>query len=244
MKILIADDEALARQRIKSILEEIDPTFELFADARNGLEALEQCAELEPDIALLDIRMPKMDGLQVANALLKTILKTHVIFTTAYDEYAIEAFDNNAIDYLLKPVKKERLIQSLEKVERLDNFSDRFTQATQHLLQPRQHLCAHTHTGLKVLTVNDIIYFKADSKYVLAATPNDNVLLDESLKTLEEEFSDVFFRIHRNALVNINTIKAITKTASSQFELHMHGTDDTLTISRRHQAELNRLLHK
>lgn len=122
MKILIADDEALARQRLKSILEEIDPTFELFADARNGLEALEQCAELEPDIALLDIRMPKMDGLQVANALLKTDLKTHVIFTTAYDEYAIEAFDNNAIDYLLKPVKKEGLIQSLEKVERLDNF--------------------------------------------------------------------------------------------------------------------------
>ena len=194
MKILIADDEALARQRLKRLVEEINPKDEVFADAANGLEALEQCIKLQPHIAFLDIRMPKMDGLQAATEILKAKLDTHIVFVTAYDEYALEAFNKNAIDYLLKPVKKNRLEQSLAKISQL--------------------------------------------------TINDSLLLDESLKTLEEEFGSLFFRVHRNALVNTLAIKAITKTPSGQFNLHLHGVDETLSISRRHRAELNKFLRQ
>lgn len=242
MKILIADDEALARQRLKRILEEIDPTLDVYADANNGLEALEQCIQIQPNVALLDIRMPKMDGLQAAAEIIKAKLNTHVVFTTAYDQYALEAFDNNAIDYLLKPVKKERLTQSLERIKRLNEPPASPIFSAQPLQNPRQHLCAHTHTGLKVINVSDILFFKADNKYVEASTSNDSVLLDDSLKVLAEEFGDLFFRIHRNALVNINAIKAITKTSTGQPTLLLHGTDETLSISRRHQAELNKRL--
>lgn len=244
MKILIADDEVLARQRLKRLVEEINPSDEVVADAANGLEALEQCIKLQPHIAFLDIRMPKMDGLQAATEILKAKLNTHIVFVTAYDEYALEAFNKNAIDYLLKPVKKNRLEQSLVKINQLNASAGDLKRATQSLLRPRQHLCAHDHNGLKVLKLSDIIYFKADNKYVLASTINDSLLLDESLKTLEEEFGSLFFRVHRNALVNTLAIKAITKTPSGQFNLHLHGVDETLSISRRHRAELNKFLRQ
>jgi len=244
MRILIADDEPLARQRLKRLVEEISPDHIIFADAGNGLEALEQCLELQPELALLDIRMPKMDGLQTATEIANAQLKTRVVFVTAYDEYAIEAFNKNAIDYLLKPVKQARLHQAIEKAAQFNNNSTGIEQASLLLSHPRQHLCAHTHTGLKVLNVNDILFFKADNKYVLATTPDDSILLEDSLKTLEEEFSPQFFRIHRNALVNTNAIQSITKSASGQFDLNLKNCEETLIISRRHQAELNRFLRQ
>ncbi|PHS72934.1 MAG: DNA-binding response regulator [Cycloclasticus sp.] len=244
MKILIADDEPLARQRLQRLVGDINPSYEVYADASNGLEALKQCITLQPDIAFLDIRMPKMDGLQTAAEIVKANLNTHIVFVTAYDEYALKAFDNNAIDYLLKPVKKERLHKAIEKTIRLNGSPDTIMPATQPPLNQRQHLCAHTHSGLKVVDLKDIISFKADNKYVLASTHNDSILLDESLKALEEEFSELFFRIHRNALVNINAIKVVKKIAAGQFELHLQGIDETFAISRRHRAELNKLLRQ
>jgi len=243
MKILIADDEPLARQRLKRLVEEINPQHSVYADAGNGLEALEQCIKIRPHIALLDIRMPKMDGLQTAAELTDAKLNTHVVFVTAYEEYAVEAFNKNAIDYLLKPVKKERLKQAIEKAAQRSTTNN-IKQVTQSIAPPRQQLCAHSHTGIKVLKLVDILFFKADHKYVLAATANDSILLEEPLKALEEEFAPQFFRIHRNALVNINAIQSITKSASGQFNLQLYGCGDTLTISRRHQAELHRLLRQ
>lgn len=244
MKILIADDEPLARQRLKRLVEEISTNHVVYADASNGLEALEQCLELQPELAFLDIRMPKMDGLQTASEIANAQLKTRVVFVTAYDEYAIEAFNKNAIDYLLKPVKQTRLNQAIEKAAQFNGGSIDIAQTAQLLSRPRQHLCAHTHMGLKVLNVNDILFFKADNKYVLAATSNNSILLEDSLKTLEEEFSPQFFRIHRNALVNTNAIQSITKSATGQFDIHLEGCEETLVVSRRHQAELNRFLRR
>ncbi|MEW4983569.1 MAG: LytTR family DNA-binding domain-containing protein [Cycloclasticus sp.] len=244
MKILIADDEPLARQRLKRLLEEINPLHSVYADAGNGLEALEQCIKIRPHIALLDIRMPKMDGLQTAAEMANAKLNTRVIFATAYEEYAVEAFNKNAIDYLLKPVKKERLKQAIEKAAQRNAGSNNIKRVTQSIAPPRQQLCAHSYSGIKVLKLADILFFKADHKYVLAATANDSILLEEPLKALEEEFAAQFFRIHRNALVNINAIQSITKSASGQFNLQLHGCGDTLTISRRHQAELHRLLRQ
>lgn len=244
MKILIADDEPLARQRLKRLVEEISPQHVIYADASNGLEALKQCIALQPELALLDIRMPKMDGLQTAAEIATAQLKTHIVFVTAYDEHAFEAFEKNAIDYLLKPVKLARLTQAIEKAAQFNANSSDIRQATQSLSHPRQHLCAHTHTGLKVLNVNNILFFKADNKYVLAATTSDSILLEDSLKALEKEFTAQFFRIHRNALVNTKAIKSISKSATGQFELHLDGCNEILVISRRHQAELNRFLRQ
>lgn len=238
MKILIADDESLARLRLQRLVEDISPEHVVYATASNGLEAVEQCLKQQPDLALLDIRMPTMDGLQAANEIAKAHPATHIVFVTAYDEHALEAFDKNAIDYLLKPVKQARLQQAIDKAARFNLHVSAITKP------PRQHLCAQTHNGLKRLKLCDILFFKADNKYVLAATSNDSILLEESLKALEKEFNEHFFRIHRNALVNINAIHSISKSNNGQFNVHLNGSHETLTISRRHQAELNRLLRQ
>lgn len=244
MKILIADDEPLARLRLKRLVEEISPEHIVYATASNGLEAVDQCLKYRPDLALLDIRMPAMDGLQAASKITKSHAKTQIIFVTAYDEYALEAFDKNAIDYLLKPVKQTRLQQAIEKAVRFNTHSSDVPKPTTSPKPPRQHLCAQTHTGLKRLNISDILFFKADNKYVLAATSHDSILLEESLKALEEEFSDSFFRIHRNALINVGAIQSISKSNTGQFHAHLNGSKEILTISRRHQAELNRLLRQ
>jgi len=242
MKILIADDEPLARLRLQSLLLEIDPKFTVFANASNGLSALEQCIKEKPDLALLDIRMPKMDGLQAAIEITKAKLKTSIVFITAYDEHALAAFDNNAIDYLLKPVKKERLEQMLEKAKRID-FSQKgdLTNLPASPV-PRKHLCSHSHLGTKIINLNDILCFKADNKYTTTMTTTGSFLLDESLKALEEEFSLQFFRVHRNALVKINAIKSLGKNSAGQHEVFMTGLDTPITVSRRHHTALNKLL--
>ena len=244
MKILIADDEPLARLRLQRLVEDISSEFIVYATACNGQEAVDQCIEHRPDLALLDIRMPTMDGLQAASEITKTQPATQIVFVTAYDEHALEAFDKNAIDYLLKPVKQERLQQAIEKAARFNTHANATAKPASSAKTPRQHLCAQTHAGLKRLNVSDILFFKADNKYVLAATSNDSILLEESLKALKEEFNEHFFRIHRNALVNISAIQSISKSSDGQFHVHLKDSHETLAISRRHQAELNRLLRQ
>ena len=243
MNILIADDEPLARERLKRLIEEIDARYKVISLSTNGLEALEICLQKQPDVALLDIRMPLMNGLQVAAELMNVNSNTHVIFVTAFNEYALDAFDKNALDYLLKPIKKDRLAHALAKVSRMNQPIDN-PQAITNLIGPRQHLCAHTHHGLKVINTDDIIYFRAEHKYVQAVSHDDSVLLDDSLKALEQEFHATFIRIHRNALVNISSISSVQKSSSGQLHLHLLGTDTTLIISRRHHAKLNKHLRQ
>ena len=244
MKILIADDEPLARLRLKRLVEDINPEHVVYATASNGIEAVAQCIKHRPDLALLDIRMPTMDGLQAASEITKAHPTTQIVFVTAYDEHALEAFDKNAIDYLLKPVKLTRLQQAVEKAARFNTHASAIANPASSTQAPRQHLCAQTHTGLKRLNISDILFFKADNKYVLAATCNDSILLEEPLRALEEEFNEHFFRIHRNALVNISAIQSISKSSAGQFHVHLKGSHETLAISRRHQTELNRLLRQ
>ncbi|PCI20115.1 MAG: DNA-binding response regulator [Piscirickettsiaceae bacterium] len=241
MKILIADDEPLARQRLKRILNEIDSDFTVLSNAGNGLEALTQCLIEKPDLALLDIRMPTMDGLQTATEIMKANLNTAVVFVTAYDEYAVAAFDNNAIDYLLKPVKKQRLEIMLEKAKQFSLSQEKITKA-ELATTPREHLCAHSHLGVEIIKLTDVLYFKADNKYVSAVTSSKSTLLDESLKALEIEFAELFFRIHRNSLINISTIKLINKNSSGQHQVIIDGIDEPIIVSRRHQAELKKRL--
>jgi len=242
MKILIADDEPLARLRLQSLLVEINPELTILADASNGLEALEQCIKEKPNLVLLDIRMPKMDGLQAAIEISKAKLNTSIAFVTAYDEHALAAFDNNAIDYLLKPVKKERLETMLEKVKRVSFPQEDSLNRLPASPSPRKHICAHSHLGTNIINLNEVLCFKADSKYTSAMTATDSFLLDESLKALEEEFSQQFFRVHRNALVNINAIKSLCKDNTGQHQVIINGLNEPITVSRRHYTDLNKFL--
>jgi two-component system response regulator AlgR len=243
MNIIIADDEALARQRLKRLLSDLSPSYTICAEAENGLDALNLCQQHNANIILLDIRMPIMDGLQTAMEINKSNIQTSVIFTTAYDQHALDAFESNAIDYLLKPVKKARLSQALEKAERFSSSTARsIAETSGKLIAPRQHLCAHSHAGINLIKVNDVLCFKAEHKYVTAFTTTETVLLDDSLKSLENEFPTLFTRIHRNALVNINAVQRFHKNSDGQYHVLLDQLDEPMIVSRRHIAEIRKLL--
>ncbi|MCW8874621.1 MAG: response regulator transcription factor, partial [Gammaproteobacteria bacterium] len=166
MRCVIVDDEALARERLRSLVEEV-AGLEVCGEAANGRDALLQCETLQPDLVFLDIRMPVMDGLEAARHLASAERPPAVIFTTAYGEHALEAFETHALDYLLKPVRRERLVQALERVRRITQGSS-VALAGLPESQVRSHICARVRGTLQVMPVAGIRYFQADSKYVIA----------------------------------------------------------------------------
>ena len=234
-RVLIVDDEAPARARLKQLLAEL-PGFDVAGEAGQGEEALRLCAELKPDVVLLDIRMPGIDGLQVAGHLAGWDERPAVVFTTAYDEYAIQAFEAQAIGYLLKPVRRERLQQTLEHAARLTRSQVGQVPGA----RPRTHLCIQRARGLQLLPVDEITCFQADQKYVTAYTPNGEALLDEPLKDLESEFGDRFIRIHRNALVAVAALEGLERLDDGSWQVRL--TDRVLPVSRRHVTEVKRRL--
>lgn len=242
MNILIVDDEPPARARLRQLLEE-SGKYAVVGEAQNGQQALDLSAKLLPDIVLLDISMPGISGIETARYLNALEKPPAVIFTTAYDEYAVEAFDARAIGYVLKPVRRERLERALEQAARLNSgaLTDVAT-ATR-----RQHVCARARGELKLIPVEDIDYFLADQKYVRVRHRGGEDLLDDSLKTLEEEFADRFVRIHRGALVAVQKVDSLRKSPDGRVEVALRTSDgrppesaDRLVISRRHLAEVRR----
>ena len=187
MKIIIVDDEAPARIRLRSLVDEIGG-YEIAGEAANGKEALEITENLKPDILLLDIRMPIMNGLETARHLQEFESAPAVIFTTAYNHHALEAFEANAVDYLLKPIRKEKLKKSLQKVQKL-NKAQLSNLKVNDDENTRSHICTRLRGNLTLIPVSDIIYFQADQKYVTVCHKNGEVLIEESLKALEDEFS-------------------------------------------------------
>jgi two-component system, LytTR family, response regulator AlgR len=233
MKILIADDEKLARLRLNSLIAECGTVFEVVAEAKNGVETLQKWKQTQPDVLLLDIRMPELNGLQVAQELLKFAHPPAVIFTTAYDSYALQAFEANAIDYLLKPIRKDRLVMALQKAQVFKQAQLQLLQKNFPNQQRRTHLCVQIAGDLHLLPVEEILYFQADQKYVMARTREKEYLLDDSLKALEEEFADLFLRIHRNALVSLRHIEDLHKEEDGQVLVKFHHFAQTLAVSRR-----------
>ncbi len=242
MKILIADDEALARAHLNRLLEDIGAPYQCIGEATNGAEAIQLCEQLEADLVLLDIRMPGMDGLTAASQMSRLTSPPAVIFTTAYDEYALEAFDQNAIDYLLKPIRRERLEQALAKAS---NLTRPQLQALQQLQQESEpdYISVSYRGTLRRIPVDDIIYFRAEHKYVMAQYGDSEVLLEESLKSLEERFGDRFMRIHRNALVAKGRLMGLHKSENGNAMVQLNGSEKQLEVSRRHLPEVRRLLH-
>lgn len=238
MKILVVDDEALARQRLMALIEELGEPYRLAGEAANGEEALRLFARDGADLVLMDIRMPGMDGLEAASRLAEEARPPAVIFTTAYEEHALEAFETAAQDYLLKPVRRERLLAALQRSQRLTRSQLGPAASAQ---QPPQ-LSASYRGGVKTISLDAVIYLRAEAKYVVARHAGGELLLEESLKTLEARYGDWLMRIHRNALVSRSCLTGLEKAADGTPRAVLKGCDETLEISRRHLPEVRRLL--
>jgi two-component system response regulator AlgR len=241
MKILIVDDEELARQRLEQLVSDI-PGCQVIGHAQNGLEAFNLCARLMPDVILMDIRMPGMDGLQAARQI--NVLETTpaIIFTTAYGEFALDAFEANAVDYLLKPIRKERLERALSKAKKISTHDlDRISPPVSPEGARTEILC-RVRGNLELIPVSEIFYFHADQKYVTIKYYGGEVLTEESLKSLEDEFGERFLRIHRSTLVASEFVVGLEKTGNSNFRVVLRHCDDVLEVSRRHLPDIRKFL--
>jgi two-component system response regulator AlgR len=241
LNIVIADDEAPARNRLRDLLGDIDNTHVL-AEAKNGRELLElinrtQNETTSADIVLLDIRMPKMDGIEAAQHLQKLPKPPAIIFTTAYDNYAIQAFDMSAVDYLLKPIRLERLQTALQKARALIPSQ---LEALTPLSPKRSHLSINERGRILLVPISDVIYLRAELKYITVRTAEREYLIEESLSHLEQEFSNLFTRLHRNCLAANAYILGYEKRnhdehAEKQWVALLKHVPETITVSRRQQ---------
>lgn len=244
MKVLIVDDEQPARERLVRLLNDIEG-YEVAGEAANGPEAIERYNALQPEIILLDIRMPGMDGLETARHLMADETPPAVIFTTAYGDHALEAFDTHAVGYLLKPVRAEKLEEALRAARRSNR--SQLAPALRDMVgkpaaEPRTHICVRMRGNLQLIPVSDIIYFRAEDKYVTLQHIGGTALIEDSLVKLEEEFEGRFLRVHRNALISADRISGLKKLADNSFAVMLKGTDETLDISRRHLPAIRRLI--
>ncbi len=241
MKILIVDDEALARERLHDLVIELYPESDI-VEAANGIEALDMITEHSPEIILLDIRMPGMDGLELANHLLNFDTPPAIVFTTAYQDHALSAFNANAVDYLLKPIRKERLKTAIERATIISQSKLELLNKTEGVSSIRTHLSAMIQGNIQLIPIENIYYLKAEQKYVTAAWPGGEILLDEPLVSLETEFSNYFIRIHRNALVAINHIDSLRKTTEGLHVITLSDIPIELAVSRRHFADVKKIV--
>ena len=235
LNILIADDEAPARNRMCDLLSDIEDVA-VVAEAKNGKEAIDLALQTKPDLMLLDIRMPVMDGIEAAQHAQKIEPKPHIIFTTAFDAYAIKAFDLNAIDYLLKPIRLERLQTAINKAHALKPAQ---IAALKPLQKTRTHLSIHERGRVLLVPIETIIYLRAELKYITVRTAEREYLIEESLTNLEAEFGERFIRLHRNCLVAPPFIagyeKRLNQDNEAQWVALLKGINETVTISRRQQ---------
>ena len=226
MKTIIVDDEQPARERIRRLLEDYK-VIDIVAEASNGQEALELIRTERPQLVFLDISMPIMNGVELANILSQEFPHLKIIFTTAYDQYALEAFDVNATDYLLKPIRKERLNKALSKLIK--------TQPKDEFITIRER------ESVKKVLIKDILFLQSDQKYVEIHLENKTLLANESLKELETRFPQYFLRIHRSTLVNRQHFYGIEQDNGQCLALLRH-TDCKPAISRRHQVDVRQFL--
>lgn len=226
MRVLIVDDEAPARYRLRRLLEELG--MECVGEAADGAAALRQVSDLKPDAVLLDIRMPGIDGMETARQLRELPEPPAVIFITAYGDHALEAFENRAVDYLLKPVRRQRLQEALQRVRPAP--------------RGEAYLTFQHQGNVSRIPFGDLFYLQADAKYVIAHHRQGDAVLDDSLKVLEEQFGDRLLRVHRGTLVARAALRGMQKTADGGYCALLEGTDDRPEISRRHISEVREWL--
>ena len=247
LRIVIVDDEAPARARLRDLLADLagELPCEVVAEAEDGvaaLDVLQAQAGAPVDVLLVDIRMPRMDGIELVRHLATLSEAPAVVFVTAYDVYAVQAFELNALDYLLKPVRAQRLGEALRKASRLKPDALRLAKVAQQAGSVRTHLACHERGRLLLVPLADIVYLKADLKYVAARTAEREYLLDESLIQLAEEFGERFIRLHRNALAARAAITGFEKGAAEDgepaWQAILRGIPERLPISRRQWSQV------
>jgi two-component system response regulator AlgR len=241
MKIVIADDEPLARERLRALLAQLDGV-EVVAEAGDGHETLRACAEHDPDLVLLDIAMPGIDGLEAARHLSAFDPQPAVVFCTAYDAHALSAFEAAAVDYLVKPVRPERLATALDRVRTVTAGRERTRAHAGARL--RTHLCARLRGTLRLIPIDDVRYLQAEEKYVVVHHARGEDLIEESLKALEDEFGDRFVRIHRNCLVARHELVELKRDPDGHVHAILRHGDRPLEVSRRSVSQLRELVRR
>jgi len=238
LRVFIVDDEPPARNRLRDLLNDCRDqlALDVVGEAGNGQEALDKLADIQADVVLLDIRMPQMDGVELAQHLQKLPKPPVIIFTTAYDAYAIKAFELNAIDYLLKPIRLGRLFEALNRAREAVPVQ---TEVLRDLLpEPRKNLSIHERGKIHLIPIEQVLYLRAELKYVTVRTAEREYLIEESLNALEKEFATRFVRIHRNCLAAKDAIEGFEKggdEGESGWMVKLKGLDELLAISRRQQ---------
>lgn len=242
MHILVTDDENLARQRLIRLLNDIEGC-EVIGEAASGDEALAAIELLDPDLLFLDISMPGKDGMAAAREISQMPEPPAIIFCTAYDDYALQAFEVEAVGYIVKPVQKEQLEQVLEKVKKLNKVQRSALEKGQPLAgNARHNITAKSRKGVELIPLDEVYCFVADQKYVTVVHKNGETLIDETLKELETEFEEVFARVHRNALVSKQHILGIEKDKTGRYEIKLKDSEFRPMVSRRHLTEIKALL--
>ncbi|WP_028310020.1 LytR/AlgR family response regulator transcription factor [Derxia gummosa] len=271
LRLLLVDDEPLARSRLRILLEDLRSQIEtrIVGEAANGREAITQIEELLPDVVLLDVQMPGMNGVEVARHAMhiRPMPGRHapqIVFVTAFDDYAVQAFDVQAIDYLLKPVRSTRLFDALDRARKRCEereaalkvsdpaFSEEALERAAAVAGlSRRHIAVTERGKLTLVPVLDILYFRAEMKYTTIRTRDAEYLTEESLTALEEEFGEYFVRVHRSALVARNAIAGCqrasregteSESGDQGWQIQLRGLDETLPVSRRQWPNVKTLL--
>ncbi|MFL6585917.1 MAG: LytR/AlgR family response regulator transcription factor [Luteimonas sp.] len=237
MKVVIADDEPLARERLRVLLAQL-AGIEIVAEVGDGRSALEACAAHDPALVLLDIAMPGIDGLEVARHLSAFEPRPAIVFCTAYDAHALKAFEAAAVDYLVKPVRPERLQVAVERARTFTAGREVAVDGETHGDKRRTHLCARLRGSLRLIPVEDIRYLQAEEKYVVVHHARGEDLVEESLKSLEDEFGDRFVRIHRNCLVARHELVELRRDLEGHVHAVLRHGDRPLEVSRRCVSQL------
>jgi two-component system response regulator AlgR len=243
MRIFIVDDEEPARERLKELLADIavELPSTVVGEARNGLEAIERVPESGAEVLLLDIQMPGMGGLEVARHLASLERPPTVVFVTAHDRHAVEAFELNALDYLLKPVRAERLAAALKKAT-----SPNREQLAKAAEGAREYLSVAERNRIVLVPVGEIVFLRAEQKYVTVRTRSREHLIEEALVSLEREFAATFVRIHRNCLVARAAIRGFERSGGAEDDPHwlvvLDGLEERLPVSRRQWPMLRELV--
>lgn len=232
MKLLIADDEPLARQRLRDLIADLGG-HDVLGEASNGREACEMAAHLRPDVVLIDIAMPVLDGLEAAQHIGTLDPAPAIVFCTAYDEHALAAFEANAVDYLVKPIRADRLATALDRARRFT--SERLRAVGEALPQKprRTHLSARLRGELRLIPVRDIRFLQAEEKYVVVHHAGGEDLVEDSLKALETEFVDAFVRVHRNCLVACSELKELGRDSQGRDLVRLRNDAHEIEVSRR-----------
>ena len=234
MDILICDDEPLAVERLSRLVTQMG--HQVIATAAYGQEAIEMVQFYQPDVVLLDIQMPEMDGLTCAQYLRQLEPSPAIVFCTAYDQHALDAFKSHAEGYLLKPIMQQELQQVLDQLTKLTQAQVSHLEQKEDMdnLEQRHQIAAKTYRGVELVPVENIYYFLADQKYVTVRHKNGSVLIDETLKELEQEFGNQFIRIHRNALINLAYLEMLEVVDQGQYQVKFKDLPERLAVSRRH----------